>query len=86
MASGSSGHNAAVVELCFNGGVPPSNMPAEYAACIKDMQDSFSLLDGLIEDINEMTEEGNSLDGYGSSFSASAPASSFTLTVCVRSS
>ena len=63
LASGSSGHNAAVVELCFNGGVPPSNMPAEYAACIKDMQDSFSLLDGLIEDINEMTEEGNSLDG-----------------------
>lgn len=63
LASGSSGHNAAVVELCFNGGVPPSNMPAEYAACIKDMQDSFALLDGFIEDINEMTEEGNSLDG-----------------------
>ena len=35
----------------------------DQAACIKDMQDSFSLLDGLIEDINEMTEEGNSLDG-----------------------
>ena len=63
LASGSSGHNAAVVELCFNGGVPPSNMPAEYAACIKDMQASFALLDGFIEDINEMTEEGNSLDG-----------------------
>jgi len=63
LASASSGHNTAVVDLCFNGGVPPSNMPAEYAACIKDMQDSFALLDGFIEDINGMTEEGKSLDG-----------------------
>ena len=51
LASSSSGHNAAVVELCFNGGVIPENMPAEYAACIRDMQDSFALLDGFIEEI-----------------------------------
>ena len=63
LASSSSGHNAAVVELCFNGGVIPENMPAEYAACIRDMQDSFALLDGFIEEINTMTEEGTSLDG-----------------------
>ena len=36
LASSSSGHNVAVVELCFNGGAIPENMPAEYAACIKD--------------------------------------------------
>ena len=63
MASGSSAHNTAVIELCFNGGAIPENMPAEYAACIKDMQDSFALLDGFIEEINAMTEEGNNLDG-----------------------
>ena len=63
MASGSSAHNTAVIELCFNGGAIPENMPAEYAACIRDMQDSFALLDGSIEEINAMTEEGNSLDG-----------------------
>ena len=63
LASGSSAHNTAVIELCFNGGAIPENMPAEYAACIRDMQDSFALLDGFIEEINAMTEEGNSLDG-----------------------
>lgn len=61
--SAGSGHNASVVELCFNGGTLPPDTPAEYAAYIEDMRSSFGLLDGFIEDINEMTEEGNSLDG-----------------------
>ena len=61
--SAGSGHNASVVELCFNGGTLPPDTPAEYAAYIEDMRGSFGLLDGFIEDINGMTEEGKSLDG-----------------------
>ena len=34
--SASSGHNASVVELCFNGGTLPPDTPAEYAAYIED--------------------------------------------------
>lgn len=62
--SAGSGHNASVVELCFNGGTLPPDTPAEYAAYIEDMRSSFGLLDGFIEDINGMTEEGNSLQQY----------------------
>ena len=63
LGSGASSHNASVVELCFNGGAIPPNAPAEYVACIEDMRGSFTLLDGFIEEINGMTEEGKSLDG-----------------------
>jgi len=61
--SAGSGHNASVVELCFNGGTLPPDTPAEYAAYIEDMRSSLGLLDGFIEDINGMTEEEKSLDG-----------------------
>lgn len=60
--SAGSGHNASVVELCFNGGALPPDAPAEYAAYIEDMRSSFDLLDGFITEINEMAEEGESLD------------------------
>lgn len=60
--SAGSGHNASVVELCFNGGTLPPDAPAEYAAYIENMRSSFDLLDGFITEINEMTEEGESLD------------------------
>ena len=63
LGSGASSHNASVVELCFNGGALPPNMPAEYAAYVGDMQASFALLDGFISEINGMTEGEESLDG-----------------------
>ena len=62
LGSGASSHNNAVVNLCFNGGTLPPDMPAEYAACIEEMRDSFAQLDGFISAINGMTEGENSLD------------------------
>ena len=47
------GHDIIVVEGYRKSGL----------ATIEVMRSSFALLDGFIEDINEMTEEGNSLDG-----------------------
>ncbi len=63
LASGSSSHNTALIELCFHGGTLPANTPAEYAAYIEDVRDSFGLLDGFISTVNGMTEDGKSLDG-----------------------
>ena len=62
LASGTASHNATAVELCFYGGALPADTPAEYAAYIEDMRDSFTLLDSRIAEINGMTEDGKSLD------------------------
>ena len=58
LASGSSGHNTAVIELCFNGGAIPENMPAEYAACIRDMQDSFAAYEERTRTVEVENEDG----------------------------
>ena len=62
LASGSASHNTAAVELCFNGGVVPAQMPAEYRSYIEEMRDSFLTLDQYLESINGMTEGGKSVD------------------------
>ena len=62
LASGTSGHNATAVELCFHGGALPPDTPAEYAAYIEDMRSSFAFLDGYISAVNGMAEGENSLD------------------------
>lgn len=55
-------HNQAMISLCFHGGEIPENAPAEYVAYIGDMRRSFELLDSAIGTVNDMTEDGNSLD------------------------
>ena len=59
---GSAAHNNSVLDLCFSGGTPPPDMPAEYRTYIEDMQRSFTLLDNSIAAINGMVEEGDGLD------------------------
>jgi len=83
IAAGTSSHNATAVELCFHGGALPASTPAEYAACIEDMRDSFALLDASITEINGMTEGETSLDDtrikaifYALYFGADGPGSS----------
>ena len=83
LASGTASHNATAVELCFYGGTLPADTPAEYAAYIEDMRDSFALLDSRITEINGMTEGGASLDDtrvkaifYALYFGADSPGSS----------
>ena len=54
-----------VADLCFHGGAVPEGTPAEYQAYIQEMRDSFVLLDAAmqtVEGINDLLEEGNSLD------------------------
>ena len=62
LLSGSVDHNNSAVLLCFRGGEIPASTPAEYVAYIEEMRDSFQLLDELISTVNEMTEDGESLD------------------------
>lgn len=62
LGSGTSSHNVSAVELCFNGGTIPANVPAEYRACLEEMQGKLSSLDGAVTSINGQTENGTSLD------------------------
>ena len=59
--SGGSDHNKAAIELCFNGGSISTAIPAEYATHIRDMSNSFTVLDGAISEA-EAQMEGGALD------------------------
>ena len=63
LGSGASSHNLSVVELCFYRGTIPAGTPEEYRAYIGEMREGFDLLDGAIENINELTEGEDGLDG-----------------------
>ena len=62
LASGGAEHNISVVELCFRGGALPADTPVEYREHIQEMRDSFSQLDTLIAQANELTEGEEGLD------------------------
>ena len=79
---GSAQHNTNILDLCFYGGTIPADLPVEYQAYIEDMQESFSLLDERITEINSMAEDGTSLDSirvkaifYALYFGADSPSS-----------
>ncbi len=59
LVSGAASHNNAALDLSFNGGAIPSQIPGEYADHIRDMRGSFSELDNAIEDINMELESGS---------------------------
>lgn len=59
---GSAEHNTSVLDLCFYGGTLPEDAPAEYRTYIADMQQSFAWLDDRMAGINDMMEDGTSLD------------------------
>ena len=63
LGSGASSHNLSVVELCFYRGTIPAGTPEEYRAYIGEMREGFDPLDGAIENINELTEGEDGLDG-----------------------
>ena len=62
LGSGASDHNTTAVELCFYGGTIPPETPEEYRVYIEEMRTCFSQLDTAAAAINELTEEGKSLD------------------------
>mgnify|MGYP000935007659 FL=1 len=61
LLSGTSQHNNAAVDLCFNGGAFSSSAPAEYTAHIEDMRNCFSALDQAISGA-EAEMDGGTLD------------------------
>jgi len=61
LLSGTSEHNNAAIDLCFNGGVAASTVPSEYTTYIEDMSGCFSVLDQAISDA-EAELEGSTLD------------------------
>lgn len=61
LLSGTSQHNNAAIDLCFNGGAAVSSMPAEYAAYIEGMSGCFSVLDKAVSDV-QAEMDGSTLD------------------------
>jgi hypothetical protein len=62
LLGGTSQHNNSAVELSFNGGYMSSSTLAEFRLNVEDMHRSFAGLDGTVDEINAMTEDG-SVDG-----------------------
>ena len=62
MLYGTASHNNAAVELTFYGGSIPITMPGEYRDYITEMRSCFSSLDEAIAALEEMMEDGDSLD------------------------
>lgn len=61
LLSGTSEHNNAAVELCFNGGAADFSAPAEYMAYIDQMSECFSVLDKAVSEA-EAGMDGSTLD------------------------
>jgi hypothetical protein len=61
LLSGTSEHNNAAVDLCFNGGVVASSAPVEYRTYIGQMSECFSALDKAVSDV-EAEMDGGTLD------------------------
>lgn len=58
LLSGTSEHNNAAIDLCFNGGVVASSAPAEYRAYIGQMSECFSALDKAVSEVEAGMGEG----------------------------
>ena len=61
LLSGTSQHNNAAIDLCFNGGDISASIPAEYAAHIREMSNCFAVLDEAISEA-EALMDGGALD------------------------
>lgn len=62
LGAGGSSHNVSMVQLCFNDGTLPAEMPEEYRICVEEMRESLMLLDKSISEVNREAEEGKALD------------------------
>ena len=62
LASGGAEHNIGVVELCFQGGALPADIPEEYQTYIQEMREAFALLDEQIAQMEFDTEQEESFD------------------------
>ena len=60
--SSTSQQNVSTVELCFHGGTISSEVAPEYRKYVLEMRESFSTLDSMVEEINSLLEDGESLD------------------------
>ena len=60
--SATSQQNVSTVELCFHGGTISSEVSPEYRQYVLEMRESFSTLDSMVEEINSLLEDGESLD------------------------
>ena len=57
--SGATNQNDTAIDLCFNGGAISSQVPADYAAYIREMREGFSELDTVIAEISSQAEDGS---------------------------
>ena len=62
LGSGAASHNINAVQLCFQDGEIPDEIPAEYQAYIEEARAFFAELDEAIADLESNMENGDSLD------------------------
>jgi len=62
LLSGTANHNNTATRLSFLGGTISENIPEEYRSQIEEMRNSFTMLDGKMEEVNRQMEDGDGLD------------------------
>ena len=62
LGSGAAGHNISAVQMCFEDGPLPDDLPEEYRVCVEATRENFAEIDAAITTLQSNMEAGNSLD------------------------
>ena len=62
LGSGAASHNISAVQMCFEDGPLPDDLPDEYRLCVEAAREHFAELDTAIVALQSNMEDGNSLD------------------------
>lgn len=62
LASGAADHNVSAVQMCFEDGPLPDDLPEEYRVCVEQMRTHFAELDAAVTGLQSNMEDGNGLD------------------------
>lgn len=62
LGSGAAGHNISAVQMCFEDGPLPDDLPEEYRVCVEETRAHFAEIDAAITVLQSNMEDGNSLD------------------------
>ena len=62
LGSGAASHNISAVQMCFEDGPLPDDLPEEYRVCVEAARSHFAEIDTAVTALQSNMEDGNSLD------------------------
>ena len=62
LGSGAASHNISAVQMCFEDGPLPDDLPEEYRVCVEETRAHFAEIDTAVTALQSNMEDGSSLD------------------------